>query len=541
MVRIISKKPEQVEPNHPDGQAEPVDQKTYQDVRVSADLNYNLEVLKKILGQNDDIVFRRFFLGIAPDTQALMVYVDGMVDKTILNNNILKSLMLESTEKDLKIPREGQLKDTVLNYLLTAASLKETVIIGEVISSILSGAVILMIDGVQEAILIDIRNFMQRAISEPPSEVMVRGSREGFNEALRTNIVLIRRHINSPNLVFESFNIGRVSSTAVSLVYIKGIADPRLIEEARKRLNRIDIDGVLESGYIEDLIEDDPFSPFPQMHHTERPDRVAGNLLEGRVAILTDGSPFALVLPVEISSFLTAPEDYYERFILASAIRWVRYISFMVSLFLPSIYIAVITFHQEMIPIRLLYSIAAYRQGVPLPTLVEALAMELMFEVLREAGVRLPRSVGQTVSIAGALVIGQSAVTAGIVSPLMVIVVAATGLASFTIPSYNLGISIRLLRFPLMLLAGTMGLFGIAIGLIIMVVHAMKLRSFGVPFMASLAPLHISDLKDVIIRVPWWAMDERPAELARNNRRRQGLNQKPAPPLEQNNKPQGGH
>lgn len=528
-LKKVSNRSQNAQRNEDTAPYESVDLEAYQDQAVSAHLSENLIYLKKILGVDGDIVFRSFFLGNLRDTAAAIIYIEGMVDKTILNNNILKPLMFDATSQDRK-HANGQIRELLLGSLLPMSGLKETGYMAMVISSILSGAVILMVDSLKEALIIDIRSYQQRAINEPPSEVTVRGPREGFTETLKTNVVLIRRHLRSPNLTFESFSLGRLTSTEVSLAYIKGIASPELVDEVKKRLKKIDIDGVLESGYIEDLIEDNPFSPFPQMHRTERPDRVAANLLEGRVAIITDGTPFVLVLPVEISSFLTAPEDYYERFILATAIRFVRYVSFVVSLFLPSLFIAITTFHQEMIPVRLLNSISASRQGVPFPTLVEGLLMEFIFEVLREAGVRLPRAIGQTVSIAGALVIGQSAVTAGIVSPLMVIIVAATGIASFTIPSYNLGISIRLLRFPLMLLAGTMGLFGVIIGLIIMTVHAMKLRSFGVPFMASLAPLHLSDLRDVFIRAPWWAMDERPVEMNKLNRRRQGRNQKPVPP-----------
>jgi len=279
---------------------------------------------------------------------------------------------------------------------------------------------------------------------------------------------------------------------------------------------------------------------FPQIVHTERPDRVAAGLLQGRVAILTDGTPFVLLVPGEFVTFLTSPEDYYERYMLGTFIRWVRMAAFIISLVLPSLYIAITTFHSEMIPTRLLISITSYRQGLPFPTLAEALAMEFTFEILREAGVRLPRSIGQAVSIVGALVIGQSAVQAGIVSPLMVIIVAFTGIASFSFPSYNLGITIRLLRFPLMLLAGLLGLFGVMFGIIMITIHMASIRSLGVPYLASVAPVHLSDLKDVLVRAPWWAMDERPAEVSKINRRRQAPNLKPKPPQDEKDQKKEG-
>jgi spore germination protein KA len=278
---------------------------------------------------------------------------------------------------------------------------------------------------------------------------------------------------------------------------------------------------------LEEFIEDNPYSPFPQVLHTERSDRVAQCLLEGRVAIITDGTPIALVVPVDISDFLSSPEDNYQRYLIGSIIRLLRYAALLISFLLPSIYIAISSFHQEMIPTRLNISIAAYRQGVPLPILAEALLMEVVFELLREAGIRLPRSVGQAVSIVGALVIGQAAVQAGLVSPLVVIIVAFTGIASFASPNYNFGLSVRLIRFPLMLLAGSLGIFGILFGIIIISIHLAALRSFGQPYLSPLAPLSLNDVKQKIIRAPRWALDKRPEENSKFNRRRQVPDLKP--------------
>jgi spore germination protein KA len=495
--------------------------------QVSSSLNINLEMLQSILGQNSDIIFRRFNLGMTEETELAVIYAEGITDKTNLNNNILNPLMLESHRRGFNPSKENILY-MIKNFAVTVSNVSEASNINELVTATLEGNVILFINNQPTALILHNTGVKSRAISEPQTEILVRGPKEGFIENLTTNISLIRRRLKSPNLIFEDLHIGRITYTRVTITYIKGIASPDLVAEIKRRLGRIDIDGILESGYLEELIEDNTFSPFPQILHTERPDRVAASLLEGRVSILTDGTPFALIAPAEFVSFMTSPEDYYERYWLGTAIRWLRYIAMTMSLLLPSLYIAVTTFHQEMIPTRLLISIAASRQGVPFPALVEALAMEFTFEAIREAGIRLPRAIGQAVSIVGALVIGQAAVQAGIVSPLMIIVVAVTGMASFVNPSYNMGISLRLLRFPMMLLGGTLGLFGIMAGILCIFIHLAGLRSFGVPYLASLAPLHLGNLKDVLIRAPWWAMDKRPDETGKLNSRRQSRGLKPS-------------
>ncbi|MCL6477251.1 MAG: spore germination protein [Peptococcaceae bacterium] len=498
-------------------------------IRLSPRLDDNLNLLESILGRNTDVIIRRFRLGMAEQTGAAVIYVDGMVDKNVLNSNVMKPLMLESRKAGFS-PAGENLLGLVRNFTVTVSNIRDTHIMDDVVTGILYGDVILLIDGQDTALILGIKGWSAREVTEPESEVLVRGPREGFTETLRTNTTLIRRRLRSPNLTFEDLHIGRVSNTVVTIAYIRGIASPELVDEVKNRLRRIDIDGVLESGYLEELIEDNPYSPFPHIFHTERPDRVAAALLEGRVAVLTDGTPITLIVPGEFITFMQSPEDYYERYILGTSIRWLRYIAFTISLLLPSLYIAITTFHQEMIPTRLLISLAAAREGVPFPALVEAMLMEFTFEALREAGIRLPRAVGQAVSIVGALVIGQAAVQAGIVSPLMVIVVAITGIASFMNPAFNIAITMRLLRFPMMLLAGTLGLFGVMAGILAILIHLAGLRSFGVPYLASLAPLHTGNLKDVAVRAPWWAIDRRPAETGKLNRRRQAPGQKPSPP-----------
>ena len=311
------------------------------------------------------------------------------------------------------------------------------------------------------------------------------------------------------------------------LAYIEGIADPNPVAEAEKKLKAIKIDGVLESGYLEEFLESFPWSPFPEMQYSERPDTVAAQLLEGRFAIFTDGTPFVLSAPATFWQLLQASEDYYERFPVATAIRWLRFLFASVALFLPALYVALVTFHQDMLPTNLLISIAAAREPIPFPVLMETLLMEVAFEALREAGIRLPKTLGQTVSILGALVIGTAAVQAGIVSAPMVIIVSMTGIASFTIPRFNAAISIRMLRFPLIILAGGFGLFGLVFGTAMIALHMCSMTSFGVPYLTPVAPLRPGQLKDVVVRAPWWAMLFRPSETTSQNRRRIPTGQRP--------------
>lgn len=313
------------------------------------------------------------------------------------------------------------------------------------------------------------------------------------------NMSLLRKRLKTPALKIHTRNMGDRTNTSISLVYMEGIIDPKLVKEVETRLGDLKLRDVLESQYIEEGIVDQRYSPFPQMIATERPDVVVSNLLEGRFAILVDGTPFTLIAPVTIFSMLQSSEDYYQNVFMSVFVRWLRYIFFVLSMLLPSAYVAITTFHQEMIPTVLLLSIARAREEIPFPALVEALIMEIAFEALREAGVRLPKQVGSAVSIVGALIIGQAATSAGIVSAPMIIIVAITGIASFMIPRYAASIATRLLRFPMMFLAGTLGLTGVMLGVILVVIHLSSLRSFGTPYLSPVAPTMAKELKDV-----WW-------------------------------------
>ncbi|GBF74325.1 hypothetical protein PA598K_02663 [Paenibacillus sp. 598K] len=376
--------------------------------------------------------------------------------------------------------------------------------IEEATQAILDGLALLLVEGQPSGSVFALSKNIGRTTEEPAAESTVRGARDGFTESLESNMALLRMRLKIPAFKSKSLTIGKYTNTKVTLAYVEGVIAPELVEEAERRLGRLELDSVLESHTIEEGIVDERFSPFPQMLATERPDVVVSNLLEGRFVILVDGTPFSLVAPITLSSMLQSPEDYYQNIYISVAIRWMRYVFYILSLLLPSAYVAITTFHQEMVPTVLLLSIARAREEIPFPALIEALIMEVSFEALREAGVRLPKQIGSAVSIVGALIIGQAATSAGIVSAPMIIVVAMTGIASFMIPRYSASISTRLLRFPIMLLAGTLGLIGIMLGIILLVIHLSSIRSFGTPYLYPIAPTSGRRLHDVWSRtLPW--------------------------------------
>ncbi|WP_082130187.1 spore germination protein [Aneurinibacillus tyrosinisolvens] len=491
---------------------------------LSSTLDDNVKILKETFKNCSDVVFRE--LRMDGKMYGFLIFIDGMVKTDDIHNNVLRPLLPQFLDEN-----KETIKDDILDESNIALSqLSKVKYYSDVVDNVLGANTVLLLDGKTEALVINAIGGNRRGVSEPQTEAVVRGPREGFAEGIRTNTGLIRFRVKSPRLKMEAMKIGEHTRTNVVLAYIEGVADPNVIKEARKRLSEIEIDGILETGYIEEFIEDNPHSPFPQFQYTERPDTVCGNLLEGKFAILVDGTPFVLIAPVTFWQLMQAGEDYYERYIIANMLRWLRYALMLIALFMPSLYIAVLTYHPDMLPTRLVLSIAASREAIPFPALVEALMMELAFEALREAGVRLPKAVGQGVSILGALIIGQGAVQAGIVSAPMVMVVALTGIASFTIPKYNLSIAVRMLRFPLMFLAASFGLFGIVIGGLLISIHLVNLRTFGVPYLSGVAPYNKHDIKDIFVRVPWWRMIFRPFSYSHLNRQRMQRGMKPTPP-----------
>ena len=389
----------------------------------------------------------------------------------------------------------------------------------------------ILIEGSVEAVSGNTSGGEVRAVTEATTQVAIRGSKESFTESIGTNLALVRRRIKSSNLWVESFKIGEVTQTDVSIMYLSGLANDKVIQQIRSNLKDIKIDALLESGHIEQLIEDKKYSPFPTVFNTERPDSIASNLLEGRIAIFVDGTPFVLIVPATFFMFFHSVDDYYQRFDISSLIRILRFVCLAVSLFGPAIFISVVNFHQEMIPTPLLINLASQREGVPFPAFIEAVMMEVTFEIIREAGIRLPSQIGQTVSIIGGLVLGQAAVQAGIVSPAMVIVVSITGISSFATPAFNMALSIRFLRFVILFIAGLMGLYGIALVGIILIAHMCSLRSVGIPYMSPIAPFIPEDQKDTLVRFPLQYMKSRPRLVSHKEKVRSQVDKKNEGPI----------
>ncbi len=489
-----------------------------ENIELCNNLDENIQLLKTRLNDCTDIVYREFKIG--GNRNAIIIFIKVLVDTKSINADILGPLYQFGKVLDVLDPK--MLKEVLINQVITATQVEFGNALKEITERIFTGETILLVDGLSDAIYIGLQKLEKRSIEEPLTDPAIRGPRDGFTEDLSTNMSLIRRRLKTPNLRFEEMKVGKISKTKTVITYLQGIADEAIVAEARNRISKIDVDAILESGNIEEFIEDSPSSFFPQISNTERPDKLVSCLLEGQIGIMIDNTPFVLIAPQTLVQMLQAPDDYYERHTEASFIRMIRYLYYGIALTLPSLYIAFSTFHQGMIPTSLLYSMAAARASVPFPALIEAFIMEITFEGLREAGIRLPKAVGQSVSIVGALVIGQAAVQAGIVSAPMVIIVSVTGIASFVFPKYNLALSIRLLRFLLMILAGTLGLFGVFLGVLIIMIHLSNLRSFGVPYLAPLGPLKLSSLKDVFIRAPKWDMANRPEFISKENVKRVG-------------------
>jgi spore germination protein KA len=487
--------------------------------RLFENLQQNIQKIQSTLGNSADLVKREVRIGKDGFLKAAIFYTDGLADSKSVNDFIMESLMLDiqNTNLEQQLSASRDPLELLKNLALTVSDIEDLSDFETLFTALLSGDTIILVDGYNQGFTVGMRGWEDRGVTEPSSQTVVRGPREGFSENIRTNTALIRRKIKHPNLWLENRVIGTVTKTSVSIMYIKGIANDKVVEEVRLRLDRIDIDGILESGYIEELIQDETYTVFPTVYHTERPDAIAGGLLEGRIAILIDGTPFVLLVPALFVHFFQSAEDYYQRADISFLLRLLRYICLFIALLGPSLYVAITTYHQEMLPTTLLISLASQREGVPFPAFIEALIMEVTFEILREAGVRMPRAVGQSVSIVGALVIGQAAVQAGIVSAAMVIVVSITAIANFVFPAFNMAISVRILRFGMMVLAATFGLFGITVGLIALVLHLCSLRSFGIPYLAPFAPFIMADQKDAIFRVPWWGMFARPRLVSQKN------------------------
>ncbi len=491
----------------------------YQDAKhekLFKDIDENVQTIKALFRNSFDVLFQEINIVNENKLKAVIIFINGLTSKSSIESNVVKPLLahINTTSKealiDLLDKNELMLTDfTPCDYL------------DQTIEAILVGRTIILIDGCDYAFEMDTSHWKERDVTEPNAESVVRGPREGFTENMITNTALIRRKIKTPRLTFESLKIGKLTQTQVIIASIEGVTNNNLIKEMKIRLSRIDTDSVLDAGYIEQFIEDEPFSLFPTVGFSEKPDVIASKLLEGRIALIVDGSPDVLSVPHLFIETIQSSEDYYTRPWYASFIRLLRLLSLIIVLYFPSVYIAAQTYHQEMLPTQLFITMAASKEGVPFPAVIELLIMSVLFEILKEAGVRMPKPIGLAVNIVGALVLGEAAVEAGLVSSPIVMITALAGIAGFTI--YPLNDSITFLRFAFIILGAVSGLFGITIGSIFVLIHLVSIRSFGAPYMSPLAPRNKNGLIDSIIRGPLWMMNHRPRAIGWKNNRKQRI------------------
>ena len=474
------------------------------------------------MGNSSDLQVHRF-QAFTDATGCALVYLKSFVDLEKLNNSVLSPLLQLAVP-----PKDMQNLAKVLPY----AGTQEITSLQGFCQDLAWGEVVLLVSGFKSALKIPLKKYEQRIVSEPQNEKLVQGPRDCFVESIWSNIGLLRQRIKNQDLRIEMNILGTKTSVELGIVYVEGIANRQMVEEVRRRLKRIDIDRLLSLGAVNEFISDSPWSPFPTYQHTERPDRLTSALLDGRVGILLDGTPTVTIIPVVFWDFLKSPDDYIESTFFSTFIRLLRLTSHLITLLLPGAYVALTTFHLEMLPQTLAVIISGARIRTPFPTAIEIVFMELVVEVLREAGLRMPGAFGQTISIVGALVIGEAGVTAGIVEPIVVVIVAFTTLASFIVPNYSAAVSIRLLRFPIILLSASLGIFGTSLGAMFLLMHLVSLRSFGVPYFAPIAPLSLKDLGDMFIRLPGWLQSHRPTYYKPEDKTKAGRNQKPGPEKE---------
>ncbi|WP_256720971.1 spore germination protein [Paenibacillus odorifer] len=470
---------------------------------ISASLEDNLQIINNCFANCSDLKVIPWHYGPDLKYEASSVYFNTLTksDPTNYFKDVLQNLVPHELGPTLDVTVED-----VISYFekngVSSPLLELMDNIGQAIKGILDGKVVLFFTGWQKAVAYYAFDVEQRQTSEPISEPTVQGPHVSFIESLERNVGVIRSLLKSTNLKFEFFTSGKQVQRTLSYGYLDGVVKPETLKQFKQRIASIDQEEILDVSYLEEWIGDSLYSPFPQVRYTERPDTAITALLDGKIIAMVNGSPSILICPGNFMEFFTNSEDYYYRTIFSSLIRLIRVAAFIIALLLPSTYIALSNFHSELIPTVLLLAILNTREGIPFPAMVEALIMEFFFELLREAGIRLPRPIGSAVSIVGALVIGQAAIQSQIASPVMVIVVALTGIASFALPQYNMAIALRILRFPLMILAATFGGLGIMVGFILIYLHLATLRSLGEPYLDSLAPLDLKRVRDSIFLLP---------------------------------------
>lgn len=466
------------------------------DLQFTTDLDENIARMKAFFKHDNTFICRVVQGRGSPPLRAALFFFDGMVQSSAINESIVKPISLWT---GTPLPM-----DAVIDEVLHIDDCPFDPPMEKLLSAFLYGDTIVLVDGDSRPAVVNTKGFAKRGPDEPDNEKVLRGPREGFTEAFMGNLALIRRRLRTPRLCFEFFEVGSVSHTTVSICYIDGIADQTILQDVKRRVQSVELDAILDANYLNEIIRDDRHSPFPTAGFTERPDIVAAKLLEGRIAIVVDGTPVTLTLPHILQETFQANDDYYISYLYTNLTRWLRVLGFVLTLTLPAMYVALLTWHQEMIPTRLLFSIAASRQGVPFTTFTEAVGTLIVFEILKEAGTRTPDTIGQALSIVGGLVLGQAAVEARFVSAPMVIVIAFSGVTALIVP--KLRTATLVFRFFLLVCAAVLGLYGVLLGWGLILAHICGLTSFGIPYLTNILSAERHSSRDVLLRFPWFAM-----------------------------------
>lgn len=486
------------------------------ETRISCNLEQNIKRFQEIYADCADVKMRRMMLGKEHERECFLAYIEVAVNNTMLQQTALGRLLAYLKE----IPQD-EINTALDENVMGVTDMTPFDTVEKAAQMLLTGDAVLFVDGYDKALKLADKGYPAMTVSDSDSEKVVRGSNESFTDSIKVNTALIRKRVRSTRIRVKEKICGLRSHTNVALMYMQDLIYPRLLEEIENRLDQFEIDGVLDSGVIEQLTEESWYSPFPQFQTTIRPDRAAMAILEGRIVLLSDNSPVALILPTDWNSFLKTTDDYYNRFAVVTFARILRYFAAFFAMTLPGIYIALTNFHTQVLPTPLLLSFWEARLGVPFPAAFEVVLMELSFELLREAGVRLPGAMGNTIGIVGGLIIGQAAVDANIVSPIVVIIVSFTALCSFAIPNEEFAFAFRILKFVFIFLSSWLGYFGFLIGITAVCIHLSKLKSFGIPYLMPFVAADVNDYedeRDFLWRYPLRMLKKRPIYAKRQKR-----------------------
>jgi spore germination protein KA len=478
---------------------------TAMDEQLTSVMKKNIVKIHSHMSNTEDLMEKEILFN---NKKCTILYIDSIVKKELLQSSVIDPIL------EVKLGK--------IEHVVRANEIKMSSEISEIGSSLLNGSCIILLENETCAYMAPVAENVGSSVQEPINERSIKSSHDGFVDGFSTNLHLLRNRVKSPFLKVKYFTVGKLTNTKVGIVYLDNLVNKELVKEVERRISSIEIDQLYSTGDLEGLIEDNPFSPFPHILATERPDRAVSYLTEGKINIIVDGCPRVLIVPITFFAFYQSPDDYNSRWLIGSFFRFIRIFSFIIAISLPAIYIAIVSFHSEVLPIGILYSIRVSLEYVPFPPIVEALAMQIVLELLKEAAIRLPSPIAQTIGIVGGLVIGTAVVDANLVSNMMIVVIGFTAIASFVAPVNEMGTSVRLLGFPTMIAASLFGFFGIVLVLMLIFMHLSKLDTFGTPYFAPLAPLKKEDLKDTFLRLPLWKLNTRPTDAKPTYKNQQG-------------------